>query len=515
MAMYAKVRRMRFRDGLSISEITRRTSLSRNTVKTWLREPVRSEMLYGRPAGLKKIDAYVEWLRQALETDVHRPKAERRTALRLFTQLQDQGYTGSYSGVTRFVRVWRAAAGAVTARSAYVPLKFEWGEAFQFDWSEEALVIGGIWRKKIQLAHMKLCASRAFWLVAYPSQGHEMLFDAHTRCLTGLGGVARRGIYDNMKTAVDRVPGRGKARIVNARFAAMTAHYLFDPDFCNVASGWEKGRVEKNVQDTRRRIWQRAQDQRFESFAELNVWLATQCIAARAAPHPEFPGMSIAEAWEYEQPQLMPMPTVFDGYVESPARVTSTSLVNVARNRYSVPCALAGHRVSVRLYPERVVIVAEQSVVAEHARSLDRDRVIYDWRHYLPLIERKPGALRNGAPFAELPEPLQRLRKALLRRDGGDRVMSRVLMAVPACGLEAVLVAVELVLESGHPSAEHVLNVLARLRDGPPPQMIDTHLTVHTAPIADTQRYDTLREAGSPGGGGLLPGVLEEVSHGH
>lgn len=209
MAMYAKVRRMRFRDGLSISEIARRTSLTRNTVKKWLADPARNEMKYERPAGPRKLDTHVEWLRQALETDARRPRSDRRTALRLHTQLQEQGFTGSYSRVTEFLRRWKAEAGAVTARSAYVPLRFDWGEAFQFDWSEEGLLIGGIWRK-IQLAHMKLCASRAFWLVAYPSQGHEMLFDAHMRCLTGLGGVTRRGIYDNMKTAVDRVPGVAK-----------------------------------------------------------------------------------------------------------------------------------------------------------------------------------------------------------------------------------------------------------------------------------------------------------------
>lgn len=227
MAMYAKVRRMRYRDGLPIIEIARRTSLSRNTIKTWLREPTRGEMRYQRDGGSKKIDAYVDWLRQALETDSKRSRGDRRTARRLFDQLVEQGFTGDYSRVTEFIRSWRTEAGAVTARSAYVPLSFAWGEAFQFDWSEEHLWIGGVWRK-IQLAHMKLCASRAFWLVAYPGQSHEMLFDAHTRCLTGLGGVTRRGIYDNMKTAVDRVPGRGKGRTVNARFAAMTAHYLFD-----------------------------------------------------------------------------------------------------------------------------------------------------------------------------------------------------------------------------------------------------------------------------------------------
>jgi hypothetical protein len=148
----------------------------------------------------------------------------------------------------------------------------------------------------------------------------------------------------------------------------------------------------------------------------------------------------------------------------------------------------------VRLYPARVVIVADQQVVAEHARAVDRDQVVYDWQHYVPLVERKPGALRNGAPFADLPDPLQRLRRALLRHDGGDKVMARVLMAVPTHGLDAVLVAVELVLESGRPSAEHVLNVLARLTDGPVPPSVATALTVATAPVADPQRYDTLHD---------------------
>ena len=109
-------------------------------------------------------------------------------------------------------------------------------------------------------------------LVAYLGQGHEMLFDAHTRAFTALGGIPRRGIYDNMKTSVNQVK-KGKGRIVNARFAAMASHYLFETDFCNVASGWEKGVVEKNVQDSRRRIWQDTDEKRFGNFIELNGWL--------------------------------------------------------------------------------------------------------------------------------------------------------------------------------------------------------------------------------------------------
>ena len=109
------------------------------------------------------------------------------------------------------------------------------------------------------------------------------------------------------------------------------------------------------------------------------------------------------------------------------------------------------------------------------------------------LIERKPGALRNGAPFADMPEPLRQLSRALLRRAGGDRIMAQVLAAVPQHGLEAVLVAVELVLESGRPSAEHVLNVLARLKEGPPPESVSTQLTVEEPPTTDISRYDILR----------------------
>jgi hypothetical protein len=208
----------------------------------------------------------------------------------------------------------------------------------------------------MQVSHMKLCASRAFWLVAYPSQGHEMLFDAHTRSFAALVGVPRRGIYDNMKTAVDKVK-KGKGRVVNARFTVMCAHYLFDPDFCDVASGWEKGVVEKNVQDSRRRIWIEAQTGQFCSFTELNVWLGERCRALWAElRHPEYDTLSLADMLEQEQEQaqLMPMPTPFDGYVEKMARVSSTCLVTVQRNRYSVPCELAGQLVSTRLYPTLV-----------------------------------------------------------------------------------------------------------------------------------------------------------------
>ena len=497
MAMIGKVRRMFHRQKKSVREISRITSLSRNTISKWLEEPLEGEpKSRPRPPKPGKLTVYHETLKQALKADAHRPKKERRTALALFAEIQAAGYTGGYSRVTDYIRAWRKGEGQGGAAKAFVPLSFEVGEAFQFDWSEEGLVVGGIYYR-LQVSHMKLCASRAFWLVAYPSQGHEMLFDAHTRSFAALGGVARRGIYDNMKTAVDKVK-KGKGRIVNARFEALCAHYLVDADFCNVASGWEKGVVEKNVQDSRRRIWIDAAKLRFGSFAELNAWLGDRCRGLWAEiRHPDHDQFSVAEMLEHEQLHLMPMPEPFDGYVENPARVTSTCLVSVSRNRYSVPCELVGQMVSTRLYPGRVMVVADESVVASHERLSERGQVRYDWQHYIPLLQRKPGALRNGAPFADLPEPLQHLRRALLREPGGDRIMAQVLAIVPKAGLDAVLVAVELALESSPPSGrvsvEHVINVLGRLNAPPIPENVETALKVATPPIADTTRYDSLR----------------------
>jgi transposase len=278
MDKLGKIRRMYIRDGLSISEISKRTSLSRNTIKAWLKKPGRSEPKYRRQCEPGKLSPYAEALARALASDAQRPKRDRRTAKALLADLRTQGYPGGYTLVSDFVRAWRKQGGPSVTR-AFVPLTFGLGEAFQFDWSEEGLVIDGVWRR-LQVAHMKLCASQAFMLVAYPSQGHKMLFDAHTRCFTALGGIPRRGIYDNMKTAVDKVKP-GKARLVNARFAAMASHYLFDTDFCNVASGWEKGVVEKNVQDSRPRIWQEAARERFGSFY----------AADRSIQHPPPPGL--------------------------------------------------------------------------------------------------------------------------------------------------------------------------------------------------------------------------------
>lgn len=496
MEMFGRVRRMFYRDGISRSEIARRTGLSRTTVQKWIKAPAGTEPKYQRLSKPGKLSEFKDELVRALKADARRPRRDRRTALMLFHAIKAKGYSGGYTAVTDFIRAWHASSGHAVTR-AFVPLQFESGDAHQFDWSEEHLVVGGVWRK-IMAAHLKLCFSRAFVVQAYPTQSHEMLFDAHARAFAAFNGIPRRGIYDNMKTAVDRV-GRGKERDVNPRFFAMCGHYLFDPEFCNRAAGWEKGIVEKNVQDRRRQIWQAAGERRWANLEELNAWVGQECRAAWAAmAHPEWPELTIADLLQDEQLQMMPNPRPFDGYVEKPIRVSSTALIHFQRNRYSVPSDYAHRVISLRIYSAELRLVADGVEVARHERSFERHQTFYDFRHYIGVIERKPGALRNGAPFADMPEPLLVLQRHLLKQTGGDRVMADVLAAIPRHGLDGVVVAAELALESGRPSGEHVLNVLARLK-GPAitPPAIQTPLSVSEEPVANVHRYDHLRmEAG-------------------
>jgi len=494
VGMLAKIRRMHFRDGMSLREVARRTGLSRNTIRSWLRQPEVVEPKFHPRQAVSLIDEWADLLGTWLRTDSHRGKRERRTAKAMFEAIRALGFRGGYGRVSAFVRRWKVEQTDAPQRAAYVPLTFELGEAFQFDWSCEYLFVGGL-RRRLEVAHVKLAASRAFWMTAYPSQAHEMLFDAHTRAFAAFGGVPRRGIYDNMKTAVDQV-GRGKERTVNARFQALCGHYLFEPEFCNRAAGWEKGIVEKNVQDRRRQVWREAAERRWPDLEALNTWLSERCRAAWGEMHhPQWPELTIAEVAQDEQMRLMPLPRAFDGYTELPARVSATALVHLQRNRYSVPTEFAHRVVSLRVYPTELVVIAEGREIARHIRSFERDHTFYDWQHYIGLIVKKPGALRNGAPFATMPEPLVKLQQGLLKYPGGDRVMAQVLAAVPVHGLEAVLVAVEMALESGRPSGEHVLNVLARLKSPPAPaaSLAVAPLTLTEEPLADVDRYERLR----------------------
>ena len=499
VALLSVIRRWHRRDGMSIREIAKRTGLSRNTVSKYLANN-EVDPQYSKYKKASKLDEYSQTLTSWLHRESNRSRKQRRSVKQLFYNLIPLGYTGSYDRVAAFARNWRVQqqeAALKSSKGTYVPLLFASGEAFQFDWSEDWVKIKGK-ATKLQIAHFKLSHSRAFFLRAYPTQTHEMLFDAHNHAFVVLGGVPERGIYDNMKTAVDKV-GKGKKRVVNRRFQVMVSHFMFEAEFCNPAAGWEKGQVEKNVRDARHRLWHEAPA--FKSLDEVNVWLEERCkILWAETRHPEQKRRTILDVWEEEKSALMSKPKPFDGFVEHSKKVSSTCLITFERNRYSVPAPFANRPVSLRVYPYQLIIVAESQVVAEHQREFTRDhgadgKTIYDWRHYLAVLQRKPGALRNGAPFMELPSSFRQLQKQLLKHPGGDREMVDILALVLHHDEQLLEQAIETALKSGKASKQHVLNCLNRLLDIPHPLPMKTPpaLQLVEEPKANTGRYDNLR----------------------
>jgi hypothetical protein len=326
-------------------------------------------------------------------------------------------------------------------------------------------------------------------------ESQEMVFDAHDRAFAFFKGACTRGIYDNMKTAVETIFA-GKERKYNRRFLQMCSHYLVEPVACTPASGWEKGQVENQVGLVRERFF--TPRLRVKSLDELNGWLLDKCIAyAKVHPHPDNGEQTIWQAFEAERASLVPYRGPFDGFHALPASVSKTCLIRFDNNKYSVQAAAVGRPVEIHAYAERIVIRQDGVSVGEHQRSFSRGATLYDPWHYVPVLARKPGALRNGAPFRDwvLPAAMAKVRQRLKMVSDGDRQMVAILACVPGDGLPAVEAACQEALDEGAVSAAVIINILARRRDPAPAASVPAPeaLRLVHEPIADCARYDSLR----------------------
>src|SRR5258705_13617002 len=306
----ARIRREHFVKGKTIKEIARDLGVSRNTVRKVLRSGETSFEYERNVQPRPKLGRWTAALDELLEGNAAKPAREQLTLIRIFEELRGLGYDGGYDALRRYAKRWAKQHGTATA-AAYVPVSFAPGEAYQFDWSHEVVLLSGV-TVIVKVAHVRLCHSRMLFVRAYPRETQEMVFDAHTRAFAFFKGTCTRGIYDNMKTAVDSVFG-GKDRQSNRRFLRMCGHYLVDPVACTPASGWEKGQVENQVGLVRVRFF--TPRLRVASYDELNGLLLDRCIAyAKAHKHPELTERTVWQAFEAERPRLVPISGPFDGF---------------------------------------------------------------------------------------------------------------------------------------------------------------------------------------------------------
>src|SRR6266496_4537131 len=239
-----RIRREHFLKGKTIREIARDLKVSRNTVRKVLRSGETSFEYERSVQPRPKLGRWRDSLDQLLSENEAKPLRERLTLIRLFEELRGRGYEGGYDAVRRYARRWAKERGQATA-AAYVPLSFAPGEAYQFDWSHEVVLLSGV-TVIVKVAHVRLCHSRMLFVRAYPRETQEMVFDAHDRAFALFKGTCSRGIYDNMKTAGETI-FVGKERRYNRPSPSprpACSHYLVDAVACTPASGWEKGQVE-------------------------------------------------------------------------------------------------------------------------------------------------------------------------------------------------------------------------------------------------------------------------------
>jgi transposase len=485
METIAKIRRLYYVECKGFKTIARQLKLSKNTVKKIIRSESTASCYERKAASYRVLTPYVESLQEKLTQDREEPKRRRRTAKKLFLELQEQGYSGSYDAVHAFVLAWRQQNHLVVP-PAFIPLSFGPGEAFQFDWSEEEVELAGV-LTRIKVAHIRLCYSRYFLLVAYPNEQLEMVLDAHNQAFPFLGGYCQKGIYDNMKTAVLTV-GVGKERTYHPRFKQMCSHHLFEPLACTPAAGWEKGQVENQVSTSRRNFFSPLI--KVKDLESLNTQLKQACDAwAQVTPHPVYKEKTVAEVHQEELPYLGAYRGDFEAYKLEPAVVSPYSCIQFATNQYSVDCQYVGKAVQVRVYAKEIVVMSSQQTIGRHPRCFDRYQRIYNPWHYVALLERKPGGLRNGEPFKQLtlPPALDKIRAHLQQYADGDKRFIRILLLVTSEGLETVEQACAAALSQGLAHDTGVLRCLHPPLESPPSEAIGVSL--HHAPTEDFQVY--------------------------
>jgi transposase len=480
MKDYERVRRMHLDEGMSIREIHRRTGFHRKTIGKMIAQ--------GRPAGYVRtkvhrpvLEAFEPIIDHILNDDTKMPPKQRHTAKRIWERLREEhNYKGGYTQVRRYVRDAR-----LHLREIHVPLQFEPGTA-QMDWGE-AKVRYGDDLHKVQLFVMTLPVSGARFVTAFPRATQEFFFEGHQRAFEFFGGVPSRIIYDNLKSAVQKVL-KGRKRELNETFEQFSDHYLFEPAFCNVARGNEKGHVEGGVKWAQRRLMTPLPT--FVDWRSLNRRLGVQCTQALEKPRkPE--GPSVRQCLEDERASLRPIPTLPP--MQGEPRLTrsdSLCLVRFDTNAYSVPCVFAHHEVTVRADVCEVRIFHRDRCIARHERCHLRHQAVYEPRHYLPLVERKPRTLDDGAPMKrlDLPECFDTLRRRLevdQEYSRGTREYIRILRMLEHHSVGHLTRAVERCLELGVVGEEAVWHLLLCPRERTP-SPLDLkgrgHLAVHIAP---------------------------------
>jgi len=501
MDQKAKIRHMVLVEGKSRRQVAKETGHSRNTIKKMLQDSEIPCYKQKQPRPAPVLGPYRELLAGWVEEDEKKPKKQRRTAVRMYELLvTEHGFQGGRSTVRGYVGKLRKKV----RTKVYVPLSYEPGETMQVDFGDGEAVVGG---KEVQVKMFVtwMAYSGARLMQGYPGETQEVLLEAQAQAFEFFGGVPREVWYDNMKVAVQEML-QGHNRKEQERFASFHSHYLYEPHFCNPASGWEKGGVENSVGYTRRNWLVGAPE--FADWEELNAYLREKSLAdqakqQRGREHPI--GQRLAE----EQAQMRPLPPAPFPWAKSVAvTVNKLSLVTFATNRYSVPVEHAHETLTLRASAFAIEISNGQEVIARHRRCWGREQDVLEPHHYLPLLARRPRAFEHAKAIREWRQRWPQVFDIVYERLQGaykpaqaTRQFIELLMLGAGRAEESLAAALEAALQHGCLQPSCVRELLRRQDDHPAPEP-DLSQRPQLAAVAverpDIERYDQLLTV--PGG---------------
>ena len=480
--LYLRVRLACHVDGLSQREAASRFGIARETVRKMLRHSEPPGYRRRQPPKRPKLAPFTDIIDRILEEDRTVHRKQHHTAKRIFERLRDEhGFTGKETIVKDYVRERR-----LRRREMFVPLSHPPGHA-QADFGEADAIIAGV-KYRAHFFVMTLPHSDACFVAAYPAATTEAWLDGHNRAFVFFGSVPQSILYDNDKCLVSRILSDGTRQRTRA-FSGLQSHYLFEDRYGRPGKGNDKGNVEGVVGYARRNFMTPLP--RFASWDAFNGHLEEQCRNRQGnvlRGHRE----SIGERFVRDREALKrPLPAPFDACDKQGTRVNSLSLVRYRTNDYSVPVAYGHQEVWIRGYVHEVVIGCGAGIIARHPRSYDREDMVFDPIHYLPLLEHKIGALDQAAPLAgwELPDAFPTLRRLLEARMGkaGKREYVQVLRLVETFDLEVLHGAVKDALRLGaigYDAVKHL--VLCRIERRPPKLDLDIYPYLPRANVATT-----------------------------
>ena len=432
MDLYAEIRQA-YLSGESQRSIAQRLGISRQSVKKYCEGKTMPGVrrTYSR-APTVATDDVTAFIRECAEADkAENLKKQTHSAKRIYDRLvEEKQFTGSYSAVRRMVHELKAA---YVPPQADMPLEYDPGDAIQIDWGEATVYLDGV-RSTVQIFCGRLCCSCDIFVMACISQNQESFLEAQQRMFAYFGGVPKRLIFDNAKVAVKE--GFGLHAKPQEAYRSFAAHYAFQTDFCNIASGNEKGLVENLVNYARKNFF--VPVPRIASMQELNGQLLSACLSYRKNHRIEGRVGTVAENYALEKSFLHPVaPYQYETARIATPSVGDYSTVRFDSNSYSVPIRFLRRTVTVKGYANTVRILCDRETVVEYDRLLGQGKTAYKLEHYLDLLERKPRSVFQAKPVRQ--NVSQELLDWGRELPGGNREMVRLLRLCADYGEDAVL----------------------------------------------------------------------------